>query len=162
MTLLPVLIAQTLIALMTGFPDPQSAVPGDFALRLKFGVCTTDVIDTFKGEYVRDLGMGRTVSAPVSISNTQTAELYGLVTQTSFFDYPSIFQPQGNSFHEPYERYNLEVRAANVTHSVTWNDAEASGAPDAQRLRELLRRVIQMFRDMPPVQSLPRPEVICV
>jgi hypothetical protein len=159
---LPFVLAQTLLVLMSGSLGSQSTVPGDFALRLEFGICTTDVIDTFKGTYVRDLGTGRKVSTHVTVSKALNAELHDLVTQAAFFDYPLVFRPHGNGGHEPYDFYRLKVRDAGVTQSVTWDDVMDSTLPEAERFRDLVRHVIRVFREMPAVKALPQQRIGCL
>jgi hypothetical protein len=49
------------IAVVSGLATSAAAqapvkVPRDFALRLRFGCAMADTIDTFRGEYVRDIG----------------------------------------------------------------------------------------------------------
>ena len=161
MILLPLLIAQTLIVPISGSTNSHATVPGDFSLRLEFGICTTDVIDTFKGEYVRDLGNGETISTRVSLSKTQTAKLYDLVNQAGFFDYPLVFRPQGSAGFEPHDHYRLEVRNGGATHSVSWDEGDSTSS-DAQRFRDLLRGVIRVFSEMPAVRALPHAKVLCL
>jgi hypothetical protein len=49
-------LAGLLISLSSGAGAQVMNTPEDFGLRLEFGCGPMDVIDTFKGEFVRDLG----------------------------------------------------------------------------------------------------------
>ena len=46
--------------------------PDDFAFRLEYGMCTTDVLDTFQSVFVRDMG-GRVTMTPSEVKERLTA-----------------------------------------------------------------------------------------
>jgi len=67
--------------------------PNDFAFRLEYGVCTTDVIDTFDYVFVGDLGTrSPAVSISVALPHESRDAVYRAITAAEFFSYPSEFR----------------------------------------------------------------------
>ena len=149
-------LCEPLVAGQTG------GVPQDLGLHFAFGVCTTDVADTFEGRYVRDLGFGKNASASMPVSDAERQRLDELITSASFFDYPPDFRPAGSDFVEAHLRIVLTVRRNGVRHTVSWRDANHSSTPEAARLRTLVTELIKLFRAMPAVAQLPKADAICL
>jgi hypothetical protein len=42
-------LAQFAVVMLSGASSMLTSAPGDFAIKLEFGYCSTDVIDTFNG-----------------------------------------------------------------------------------------------------------------
>jgi hypothetical protein len=141
-------------------------LPQDFAIRLEWGVCFTDVADTFKGEYVRDLGSGNRVTAQIWLSEQEKEDLFQSITAVDFSNYPSDFRPQTDSLTEPMPHYRLTVRAGGKSHTVSWHDSgwgtPERSVPEAQRLRKMLNGMRDLFLDLPPVNALPKSTMICL
>jgi hypothetical protein len=153
----------------------------DFAFRLEYGVCTNDVLDTFERVYVRDLtAMVPPLSIPLTLPQRSSDLVFGAVVAAHFFDYPTDFRtiPNnpctvtrnangatsvscGSSAFAPAEHYRLTVRAAGVTHTVSWHDAIRPSSDEADRLRTLLNTITEMIRALPEVQRLPLAQVGC-
>jgi hypothetical protein len=124
--LTPVIIIALLAAFGCAARTATSAVPGDFGLRLEFGACTTDVIDTFTSRYVRDVGTrAGKFETRVVISGRERAALFRSVKTADFFSYPSQFRPPSRPV-EPSATYRFFVRASGVSHSVEWVDGGES------------------------------------
>jgi hypothetical protein len=154
---------------------------GDFAFRLEYGSCTNDVLDTFEGVYVRDLrAMVPPLSIPLTLPQRSIDLVFDAVIAAHFFDYPTDFRtiPRnpctgtrnangattvscGSSAFAPAEHYKLTVRAAGVTHTVSWHDAVRPSSDEADRLRTLLNTITEMIRALPEVQRLPLAQVGC-
>jgi hypothetical protein len=157
------LLWMSALALMPALIVAQRAgTPRDFALRLEFGVCTSDVADLFKQRYVRDLGSGKHASARLQLSEAERHDLDRLVTGASFFDYPLQFQTGEPGLVEPSFKMALRVRRNGAMHSVTWDDDRGSTAPEAERLRKLVMDIIAVLANVPAVKGLPRAELICL
>ena len=162
---------------------PPGQAADDFAFRLEYGLCTTDVLDTFQGTYVRDLGSRvPSVSIPLTFPQHSRDVVYQAIVATHFFDYPSDFRitPPSNctakptasggsimecggsvSVFAPGNHYKLTVRNAGVTHTVSWQDSIKPSTEQADRLRQMLQTIIDTTRALPEVQRLPRAQVGC-
>jgi hypothetical protein len=140
----------------------QAAQPPDFAIRFEFGLCTNDIVDTFEGTFVRDMGPhDPAVSIPLVLPSEMLNAIYGAVEEARFFEYPSEFHVSGSSAFAPAEHYRLEVRTTGVRHVVTWRDAIRPTTAEADRLRSLFSRIRQLVVNLPDVQRLPRAGVGC-
>ena len=160
----------------------QAPTPADdFAFRLEYGVCTTDVLDTFQGTFVRDLGGPvPPLSIPLTLPQPSRDMALQAVLDARFFDYPSEFRTTppsctvktnaiGGSWAEcpgvsafaPSNHYKLTVRNAGVTHTVSWQDGIRPSTEQADRLRQMLQTIIEMVRALPELQRLPGAQVGC-
>jgi hypothetical protein len=153
----------------------------DFAFRLEYGSCTTDVLDTFQRAFVRDLGSRVPgVSIPLMLPQESLDVAYQSITSAHFFDYPSDFQTRpatncsvtltasgstiscpGISGFAPANHYRLEVRDAGARHVVSWRDGIAPSTEEANRLRTMFATIIDIIRRLPQVQRLPVAQVGC-
>lgn len=136
--------------------------PRDFALRLEYGTCTTDVIDTFSGEYARDLGDGHIANAPFRLTRAQATQLHRLVVSSGILSYPGTYRPAGQLAVEPHEHFRLVVRSRGATHAVAWDDIYHAVDLASSRLRETLYEIIGVIVRIPAVKRLPAPNVSCL
>jgi hypothetical protein len=159
----------------------QASKPADdFAFRLEYGLCTTDVLDTFQGVFVRDSGV-RAISIPLKLPQESLDAVFQAIMTARFFDYPSDFRTKarsncivtpntsggatvecsGISGFGPANHYRLEVRNAGAMHVVSWRDGIAPSTDEANQLRTMLATIIDMVRRLPQVQRLPVAQVAC-
>jgi len=159
-----------LIALLGGLgQDPVTAParpPKDFAVRLSFGCATMDVIDTFKHQYIREVGPQYWgASTWFSFSRKEKQEVYQLFVQIDFFEIPTDFRPAGAQGVEPSSRYELKVRSGGRQHQITWSDPGeelGSQAPEAVALRRLIYRVVRIAHRNALVERLPQSTLLCM
>jgi hypothetical protein len=136
--------------------------PSDFAIRLEYGRCSTDVLDTFNGVFVREMGgQNPAVSIPVVLSDESMSAIYRDVVETEFFSHPTEFGVHGTSESGPAMHYRLQVRSGGATHIVTWTDGTGPSTPEANRLRDLLARMVKLITDQSDVKRLPLARVAC-
>lgn len=135
--------------------------PDDFAVRFEFGVCTTDVLDTFKGVFVRDMRPQPAMSTELSLRPDVLAAIYHAVVEARFFEYPEEFNPGGGIGVAPAEHYRLLVRNGSVSHQVHWVDSARASTEEATRMRALVRRITQYVFGLPEVAKLPRAPIGC-
>jgi len=140
----------------------DQAAPADFAIRFEYGLCTTDVFDTFKGEFIRDMGPGEAaVSVPVVLPSGSLNAVYRDVLAARFFEYSAGFRIDGGAEFGPTMHYRMQVRSGGVTHTVTWTDRIRPSTSEADRLRDLFTRLIKMVADQPDVKRLPPAGIGC-
>jgi hypothetical protein len=155
----------------TGVVDPArpevatnaQAPPADFALRLSYGVCTRDVLDTFKGIFVRDMGSREpALSIPLVFPGESLRMIYTDVVAAKFSDYPEVFRVPGLGI-QPEMHYTLETRISGVGHVVTWSDGRIMpSTSEADRLRHLFTEIISIVDNHPDVKRLPQAKVHCL
>jgi hypothetical protein len=138
--------------------------PADFAVRFEFGVCTTDVLDTFNGVFVRDMGPRvPAVTVRLVVPSDVLQGIHDAVVAAGFFEYPARLSASGgDAYVVPAEHYRLEVRSAGKLHSVSWEDHTRPRSEDANRLRFLFTRIKELLAYRAELKNLPRPSVECL
>jgi hypothetical protein len=137
-------------------------MPADFAFRLEHGSCTTDMLDTFEGLYVRDLDGDRAhVSARVSLAPESLAVVYRAVQAARFFEYPAEFRSSGSGWMAPGAHYRLEVLSGGRRHTVEWVYDRIPSTAQENRLREMFITIVQEVQRNPEVSKLPKARVSC-
>jgi hypothetical protein len=140
----------------------DQAPPADFAIRFEYGSCTTDVLDTFRGVFVRDMGDGNAAaSVPVVLPSGSLNAVYHDVLAAGFFAYPAEFRANGAAEFKPAMHYRLRVRSGGQIHTVSWTDGNRASTAEADRLRGLFTRMIKLIADQPNVKRLPPARVGC-
>jgi len=142
-------------------PASPELPPADFAIRFEYGVCTTDVLDTFKGTFRRDTGMGN-VTIDLVLPEESLRAIHEEIVAARFFDYPAEFRVNGNLLISPAMRYRLEVRSDGTTHTVGWTDGTRPSTAEADRLRNLFTKLIDRITSLPSVKALPMPQLGCM
>jgi hypothetical protein len=134
----------------------------DFAVRFAYGLCTTDVLDTLKGTFVRDMGSpAPALSVPLVLPAESLRRIYADVLTARFSDYPELFRVQGHIGFAPTMHYKLETRVGGAAHAVTWVDGIKPSTPEADRLRDLFTKLISLITAHPDVKRLPQAKVGC-
>jgi hypothetical protein len=147
--------------------DPRERTPKNFAVRLEFGVCTTDVIDTAARRYTRDTGQGKK-SATVALSAQELLDLANEVADTAFFEWPRRIEsrhanPDGTITQVfPSARYRLEVRGDGRRHLVEFEDHQNWNGEPENSMRRLVNSIIHLYRQRPEVKRLPDIAVGCL
>jgi hypothetical protein len=162
MTQALIVVGLLLGAIMPSTVAGLHQAPSDFAIRVEYGRCSTDVLDTFNEVFVREMG-GRSpaVSIPVVLSAESMSAIYRDVVAAEFFSYPSEFRVHGTSEFGPAMHYRLQVRSEGGTHIVTWTDGTGPSTPEANRLRDLLTRMVKLITDQSDVKRLPLARGAC-
>jgi hypothetical protein len=58
-------------------------------------------------------------------------------------------------------RYRLQVRSDGRDHYIDWRDGIRPSTADADRLRGMFERLIQLVREHPEVRQVPFPNIAC-
>jgi hypothetical protein len=138
------------------------AQAAEFGFRFEVGDCLTETFDSFTGLFTKELGgePARSVTARLSLSESQMSTIRQTVDEIRFLDYPSPYWgvPAGlkevRTFH-PAGTYKLEVRVRGVVHTVVWKDAYKPTTEQADRLRDLLSMIIRFVHEQPEFKRLP-------
>ena len=132
----------------------------DFGFRFEYGVCTSEVLDTFKAIFIREMKPEPELRVPLTLEGGSLADIRRAVADARFFEYPSEFRPSDPNF-APYYHYRLTVLDAGRRHSVFWQDNARTSTPDADRLRQLFTTIRHVIAAHPKVQQLPRANAAC-
>ena len=143
-------------------PEPN------FGFVLEFGPCSIDKLDTFKGEFTQDRVVEHPITIPMELTDEQMAMIYGKMIEINITGYPEVFQVPKPLMGEvvmlssPYN-YDLTVENGESKTSIRWTDNIVQPTtPNADRLRELFRLIIQMVQEHPGYQGLPEVKFGCI
>jgi hypothetical protein len=141
--------------------------PGDFDFRFRYGVCSTDQLDTFTGWFTRELPDGTSAMAQLTLNASQTRHLFEKVTQIDFFNYPSIFRGDQTRLLSITKgrlsviKYEMDVRSGGRMHSVQWDDDQTATGPQADGLRRLFSWAVTFIINAAEVTRLPQSAEPC-
>jgi len=137
--------------------------PGDFVLKIAFGQCWNETIDTTGPTFSRTLSPGETVTATVALTQEHRRRLYTLVVEAKVWEYPRVFEPAGETTVEelPPSDFTIEAQANGRRTVVQWLD-RGSKHREAVRLRAMIRGVRALFAERPEAQRLPASRMVCL
>ena len=158
----PVLVS--LVLLFTLSVPAGGQAPGnssrDFGFRFEYGLCPSEVLDTFKAIFTREMKPAPDLYVPLTLEAESLTEIRRAIAEARFFEYPSEFRPGVPNFAPGYH-YRLTVQDAGRRHSVFWHDSARPSTPEADRLRRLFTGMRQTISAHPKVQQLPRANAAC-
>ena len=137
--------------------------PLDFVLKIAFGQCWHESIDTTGSTFSRTVSQGETLTARVSLTPEHRRRLYALVVDADLWSYPRVFEPSGETGIEerPPSDFTIEAQAHGRRTVVQWVD-RGSLQPEAVHLRAMIRAVRTLFAERPEAQRLPASRMICL
>jgi len=143
--------------------SPAAEPPPDFWLKVTFGQCWNEAIDTTRSTFTRTLSPGESRTAHVELQTETRRRLYAMLVEAKVWAYPRHFTPEGESRVEEIapSDFTIEVHGQGRTTVVDWVD-RGSMHPEAVRLRGVLRAVRDLFAAFPEVQALPASRMICL
>jgi hypothetical protein len=142
-------------------------MPADFGFVAAYGVRAKNVIDTFAGTYIKDLGSREDpVTTGLRLAPEELETLYRDIVemQTSrmlFTIAPLAIDPDpqrtGTTMMvTPYISYRLEWRIGDFRYNpVVWDDTSWSTDPKAVALRDWFKKLQQMIEAKPEWKALP-------
>jgi hypothetical protein len=158
----PVLVS--LVLVFTLSVPAAGQAPGnpsrDFGFRFEYGLCASEVLDTFKRTFTREMKPAPDLHVPLTLEAESLTEVRRAIADARFFEYPSEFRPGVPNFAPGYH-YRLTVQEAGRRHSVFWHDNARPSTPEADRLRRLFTVMMQVISMHPKVQRLPRANAAC-
>jgi len=139
------------------------APPSDFAFRFEFGLCTTDVMDTFENTFTRDVNSDQYPATSVSLvlPAATIQAIYDALVNARFFEYPSEFHVESSSVVVPSSHYRLEVRSGGAKHTVSWRDDSGTSTAQKDQLRSLFKKIASLIHARPEVQRFFTSIVVC-
>jgi hypothetical protein len=154
------LLAAAALTLVISQPA-LSGPPPDFAVRITYGLCWNESVDTARGVFTRVIRDGLVRRARFSLAKPARDRLYSLIAAANVFDYPTQFTPTLTGMAEPAPQFRVEIQDGGRHHVVVWTDY-GSDTIEATRLRAMLVAVRQFFAELPPVKRLPLSQMVCL
>ena len=165
-------VALTLAVLPTSCASPvmpaaTAQTPADFALMFEYGMCGTDILDTFANTYTKDMLVEPPVEVPLALSVAELQAIYNKMVEIDFYSYPSDFQiaapnDQIVAHVTPAMSYRFTVRKGGQFKIVRWtDDIPESADPKAEKLRELARFILQVVQSHVEALQLSTPSAVC-
>ena len=100
-------------------------VPPDFLIRITYGLCWNESVDTTTGTFSRTIRDRVVRRAKLALTADQRRHLFALVSNVDMFVYPQRFEPAGAPMTEPAPDYTVEIRSAGRQHVVQWVDFDS-------------------------------------
>lgn len=159
---------QASLLVACGFSAWPAQPEPNFGFVFEFGSCNIDKLDTFKGEFTQDRVVEPSITLPMQLSDEQMTMIYGNMVEIDLARYPEVFEVPKPLFGEvtmlssPYN-YALTVENGESSTSIRWtDDIVQPTTPEADRLRDLFRLIIQMVQEHPGYQQLPEVKFGCI
>lgn len=90
----------------------------DFGFRFEYGLCTSEVIDTFKGIFTREMKPAPDVPVPLTLEAQSLTEIHRAIADARFFEYPSPVLPHRDDWRgTPLVDLATIVSLIGATHS---------------------------------------------
>ena len=142
----------------------KQPMPDESNLNLifKYGVGARNELDTFQGTYTKDMILDPSITVNLSLSNDEVDGIYQKMIEIGFFDYPeefSVYVPPGESIGmvTPHSSYYFKVEYDSKVKELWWNDEIVNRDEKAERLRELIRLIIDIIESKEEYKKLPSP-----
>jgi hypothetical protein len=140
----------------------------DFGFRYERGSCVKERLDTLKGVFTKNLGGSKTVTARISLSESEMRIIYEKIQEIGFLNFPSKYEGSaglgapGVTMTIPSETYRLEVRNGGIVHTVLWEDDLKPTTEEADRFRSLIDLITGIIHDRPEFKRLPKSNFGCM
>jgi hypothetical protein len=146
------------------------APSSDFGFRFQYGDCAQGALDTFTGEYTRSarfISPDVYVRVPLVLPTTEMAAIEHDLDAAGYFDFAKQFVPVDPSVREtmttrPSITYRLETRRRDQSDSVVWDDCCRPTTAQADRLRVVLQRMIEIIESRPELADVAKPKIGCM
>ena len=136
-------------------PEPN------FGFVFEFGICSTDRLDAFKGEFTQDRVVEPSVAIHLRLSDEQMMTVYQKMLKINLTQYPETFAVPTPFSGEvamitPAWHYTLSVENGESKKLIRWTDEIVQPTTtEAERLRELFQMIVNMVREHPDFKRLP-------
>jgi hypothetical protein len=134
----------------------------NFAFKLSYGSCGTDVIDTFTGTYTKDLIVSPAVTTTIALSKKDMSSIFDAMQRINIFAYPSEYTIDTNEASrvgtiQPQTTYVFIVRNGVTKHSIRWVDNLIVDPypKEAAALHHVAQLIQEIISQQPEVQQLP-------
>lgn len=136
--------------------------PDEFNLIFEYGVGAKNELNTFQGRYTKDMIVDTPITVNLSLSKEELDRIYQKMVEIGFFDYPDKFAisvPSGEIVGgvTPYHSYYFKVEYNSKIKELSWEDEITNKDERADRLRELIKLIIDVIESKEEYKKLPSP-----
>ncbi|TVX91522.1 hypothetical protein [Cohnella terricola] len=125
--------------------------PKDFDFTFKYGVMTKNVLNTFNGEYTKDLAMDGLISINYQLSVNDKKRIFEFMKDIDLFNYPDEVEGLNQL---PSSGYEFEIQYNGKKKNIIWN-GEFNDELKDQEFKELTRLIIGIIESSEDYRSLP-------
>jgi hypothetical protein len=131
--------------------------PKDFGFVLNYGIGAKNKLDTFKGQFTKDLAANRTTTTRLKLTNDEMKKIYQRMVEINIVSYPEVFKPSSTlaQYVTPHPTYEFTINIDKVTKKIYWEDVNQSDSLDAKRLRDLIENIRQTVESKEEYKKLP-------
>lgn len=158
-------------------PTPEETISGtespvkhepresNFNLIFRYGIMAGNTLDTFQGTYVKDMVRDPSIRIDLALTEEEMDSIYQKMVEIDFFNYPdrfSISVPPGvpTGVFTPYSSYYFKVEYNSKIKELWWDDKivyKDYKDEKADRLRELIKLIMDIFESKEEYKKLPEP-----
>jgi hypothetical protein len=145
---------------VTTVPDTPTIARPDFNFIFKYGVTGITALDTYRGTYTKDMVKDPSVTVNLTLTPAEMDSIYQKMVEIDFFKYPDEFSvtvPEGERRAEvtPYSTYYFQVTYGEKTKEVLWHDKLANPDDMADKLRGLIKLILNIIESKEEYKQLP-------
>lgn len=138
-------------------------MPNDFNFIIAYGYNAKNKIDTFKGEYTKDLVEDGSATCKIKFTEDEMRKIYEEMKKIDIVNYPRQFTPPYRDNPKSgieaeatsYSTYYFIIQIDGKVKEINWVDKNLSQASDVKQLHELIRRVMEIVEDKDEYKKLP-------
>ncbi len=143
--------------------QPISTSKSSFNLVFKYGVTARNELNTFKEMYTKDMITDPPITVNLSLSKDELDRIYKKMVEIDFFGYPEKFYVSVSSVEPvdtvtPHSSYYFKVEYGSKTKELWWEDSIINKDGRAEKLRELIKYIIQIIKSKEEYKKLPEPK----
>ena len=127
----------------------------DFNFIFNYGVNGKNQLNTFKGQYTKDMVIAPSATAHLLLSDEEMRTIYLEMVKIYIWNYPESFNPKSNLKQTPFETYTIKIVIDGKEKNITWKDEKDSKSKDAVKLRELFNKIIIIINQKEEYKKLP-------
>ena len=129
--------------------------PVNFNFIFSYGVGAKNQLDTFKGQFTKDMVMDPSITTDLKLSDEDMDTIYSELRKINILAYEENFQPKGYTESTPYVTYSFSMTADGIEKKITWFDENDSNTKEAVQLRELFYKIKDMIESTEEYKKLP-------
>lgn len=139
-------------------------MPNDFNFIVAYGRNAKNKIDSFKGEYTKDLVMAGSATCKITFTDEEMRKIYTEMQRIDIINYPLNYTPPYVDNPKSgliadvtsYSTYYFKVQFGNEIKEINWVDRNKSQASDARQLHTLIRKVMEIVETKEEYKKLPK------
>ncbi|TFB08835.1 hypothetical protein E3V08_02295 [Candidatus Atribacteria bacterium MT.SAG.1] len=134
----------------------------NFNLIFKYGVGAGNELNTFKGIYTKGMVTDSPITVNLSLSKDDLNKIYQKIIKINFFNYPDKFSVSilfGETVGEvtPHSSYYFKIKYNSKVKELWWEDNIVNKDEKTEKLRGLVRLIIDIIESKEEYKKLPPP-----